>query len=84
MFGNLRPDRPWEEADRKLSELMSSYWVNFAATGDPNGKGLPKWPVYDAQADVSMEFGDTVAAKAAVNKPEIDFFDRLYAAMRAQ
>jgi para-nitrobenzyl esterase len=29
------------ERDRVLADRMSSYWVNFARTGDPNGRGLP-------------------------------------------
>jgi para-nitrobenzyl esterase len=37
---------PWTPEDRRVSELMASYWTNFAKTGDPNGPGLPKWPVY--------------------------------------
>ncbi len=32
------------ERDRKMADEMSSYWVNFAKNGDPNGKGLPNWP----------------------------------------
>ena len=30
-------DRPFTDADRKIADRMSSYWANFAATGDPNG-----------------------------------------------
>lgn len=29
--------------DRELSEIFSGYFANFAATGDPNGEGLPVW-----------------------------------------
>lgn len=36
-------DRPWEDADYKLGDTMSSYLVNFAKTGDPNGDSLSKW-----------------------------------------
>ncbi|MEZ4699025.1 MAG: carboxylesterase family protein [Rhodothermales bacterium] len=49
VFNNLdRVKRPWEAVDRKLADQMSSYWVNFVTTGNPNGRGLPAWAAYDA------------------------------------
>ena len=35
---------------------MIGYWTNFAATGDPNGKGLPTWPVYAPDRQSVMTF----------------------------
>ncbi|MBX6359265.1 MAG: carboxylesterase family protein [Acidobacterium ailaaui] len=50
VFGTLdsRKEMAVRPEDRALSELMQSYWTNFAKTGDPNGPGLPQWPQYNA------------------------------------
>ncbi len=53
VFGTLdsRKDAKWRPEDYKLSDLMQTYWTNFAKTGNPNGAGAPDWPQYNSQGD---------------------------------
>jgi para-nitrobenzyl esterase len=55
VFGTLDWKKlPWTDADRKVSDLMQTYWTNFAKTGDPNRKGLPNWLQYNKKTDFSL------------------------------
>ena len=38
----------------KFERLISSIWVAFIKTGNPNVKGLPKWEPYTAESGVTM------------------------------
>jgi len=46
-LGNLPTNRvfDWQPEDYKVSEIMQAYFANFIKTGDPNGLGVPAWPV---------------------------------------
>ncbi len=77
-------DRPFEPADRKLADEMSSYWVNFAKTGNPNGKGLPAWPAYSPASPQSMEMSTDLRAIPTPDQARFGFFDAFYSSRRAQ
>ena len=77
VFNNLnRENKALTETDFKLAELMSNYWVNFATTGDPNGKGLPKWTPYDQSAEPYLDFGDAIQLRNHLLKEQLDFIEQ--------
>jgi para-nitrobenzyl esterase len=79
IFQNLLPPRAWTDLDHQVSDMLSSYWVNFATNGDPNGKGLAKWPAYDdKKTAVPMVLGDKAEVGPAPNQAQLAFFESVY------
>jgi para-nitrobenzyl esterase len=58
------------EHDRKLSAMIQRYWINFAATGNPNSDELPPWPQFERPDPLVLELGDSVVAIPAI-EPEM-------------
>jgi len=77
VFDHTRTLPGFEEKDRDLARVMSACWVRFAAGGDPNGPGLPKWPAYAAAGDEYIEFGDTVEVKSGLYREACDLLDKI-------
>ena len=79
-------DVPWTEGDFKVSDAMSSYWANFAKSGNPSGPGLPEWPVY-SKADgfqVMRLSAANMKAEAEPNRGRYLFLDAQVAKAKAQ
>lgn len=68
-------NRPFTQVDYQLEEIMSTYWVNFAKTGNPNGEGLPEWPAYSDENPRVIELGDKVQAKGLPYSDQLHFMN---------
>ncbi|WP_175632611.1 carboxylesterase/lipase family protein [Pedobacter ghigonis] len=65
VFDNLtsRNGAVIDPQDQQVAKMMNSYWSNFAKTGDPNGQGLAKWPLYVGKTGEVLEIqGDGFAS----------------------
>jgi para-nitrobenzyl esterase len=68
-----------DPAARELAERMSSYWANFARTGDPNGPGLPHWPsVKETKAGEFMILDKNPGPGEVLTPAKIALFDAVY------
>jgi para-nitrobenzyl esterase len=71
------PSKP-TEAEYELAKKMNSYWVNFAKTGNPNGAGLPVWPVYNNQNQdmLDVELDGKIISKPDPRKARLDVVEK--------
>ncbi|MEM8768040.1 MAG: carboxylesterase family protein, partial [Pseudomonadota bacterium] len=71
----------WESWDFLLADMVSSYWVNFARTGNPNGPALPSWRSYDPEHHIVQKFGTRqIWQKRHPERVRLDLFDELFSA----
>jgi para-nitrobenzyl esterase len=72
-------DRQYKKEDYAIANMMSSYWANFAKTGDPNGKDLPVWPSVNPDGKIIMQLGDDSGKIPVATDARLDFFKRFFA-----
>jgi para-nitrobenzyl esterase len=84
VFGHLDGSRTWTDSDQQVADAMSSHWVNFARNGDPNGKGLNKWPVYDGKNQSVMVFGNPPEGLQTPSEERLAFFHSYFDKLAAR
>ena len=78
----LTPVGDYTDTDTALSAAMRGYWVQFAATGNPNRGGLPPWPVFDPETDRHLELGSVIAPGTGVDTEGAALWEALEANRR--
>jgi para-nitrobenzyl esterase len=70
--------------DQRVADQMSSYWANFARTGNPNGAGLPVWQEHQLGAsDRAIILDADPSSERLPAKARLELYDKLYAQMRS-
>ena len=69
--------------DLTISDAMATYWTNFAKYGDPNGKGMPKWPAFSDQHPELMYFAGTPHTGPVPNEEGLKALDAYFAWRRS-
>lgn len=71
--------RPFTADDETVSNVMSTYWINFIKTGNPNGGGLPAWKPVNASEAQLMELSAKSGMRPITSDARIEgFFTRMY------
>ncbi len=60
---------------QELSLIIQDYWLNFAKTGDPNGPGLPDWPVFGLDNQELQVLDTYVRTEDAKVQKRCEFWD---------
>jgi para-nitrobenzyl esterase len=74
----------WSAADHRVAGEISSYWINFAKSGNPNGPGLPPWPVFTTADSKVLYLGDPTVIGGVASIDGLKVFDAVYSAVRGK
>lgn len=82
VFDNLmgRNGAPVDPKDKEVAKIMNSYWANFAKTGNPNGNGLPHWPVYNTKNEeiLDIQSDGQLVSKHDPRKARLDVIEKAF------
>ena len=70
-------DRPWLKEDHDLALSMSTYWTNFAKTGNPNNKSLIQWPRYQVAEKLIIHFDQKIHVNKLATEQKLSLLTSL-------
>ncbi len=77
---------PWNStpSDQQLAAAISSYWVNFAKSGNPNGPGLPAWPPFSNGDNHVQYLVEPITTGGVANVESLQVLDAVYTSVRGK
>jgi para-nitrobenzyl esterase len=79
---NARWGAPQEATaeEKELARIMGTFWTNFAKTGNPNGNGVPYWPLYDTKKEeiLNIDIDGKVQSKPDPRKERLNVIEKAF------
>ncbi|RMR03577.1 hypothetical protein ALP94_03024 [Pseudomonas savastanoi pv. glycinea] len=78
-FGTLdrSTQRTFTSDDRVVTRQVSSYWLNFVKSGNPNGESLPEWAVFDPQSPAFIVLDVAPRMQSRLTTKTLEFYEEL-------
>ncbi|OFX61068.1 MAG: carboxylesterase [Bacteroidetes bacterium GWB2_41_8] len=79
VFMNLDPANPnTTKSDLEISQIMGTYWTNFAKYGHPNSDEVLEWPVFNNENPQVMYLGPTPHIGSVPDEESLKILDSYF------
>lgn len=66
------------KSDLEVSEIMGTYWTNFAKYGDPNGVHLPEWTPFSEEKSETLNLGQDIYLRSVPDEESLKVLDSYF------